>query len=178
MLKKSKPILTAWMDNITLDKRTIRTLASETRVCILKTIDSWPVTLKDLTDELNNSKPTVHEHLTILIESGLVKKVNKNNKWVYYELAEEGKGILHSCKSPKRILILLSSSILAFVGGVLEVYRFVKNIFPTPAKGGGGMPVYEPEHLTIGLILFSLGFLFLYLLHRSIRGRSTGKAHF
>jgi DNA-binding transcriptional ArsR family regulator len=166
------------MDRITLDKRTIRTLASETRVDILKKIDSRSMTLKDLTDELNISKPTVHEHLTILIESGLVRKVNKNNKWVYYELTEEGREILHSCKSPKKIIILLSSTILAFVGGVLEVYRFVKNIFPTPAKGGGGMPVYEPEHLIIGLILFSLGFLFLYLLHRSMRVRSKRKAHF
>ncbi len=65
------------------------------------------MTLKDLTDELNISKSTVHEHLTILIESGLVRKVNKNNKWVYYELTEEGREILHSCKSPKKIIILL-----------------------------------------------------------------------
>jgi DNA-binding transcriptional ArsR family regulator len=136
------------------------------------------MTLRDLADELNIYKSTVHEHLNILIDSGLVRKVNKNNKWVYYELTEAGRGILHSCKSPKKIILLLSSTILAFVGGVIEVYRFVKNISPLPVKGGGGVPVFEPEHLIIGLILFSLGFLFLYLLHRSMRGRSTGKAHF
>ena len=66
------------MDKITLDKKTIRALASETRVDILKKIDSGSMTLNKLTDDLNISKPTVHEHLTILIESDLVKKVNKD----------------------------------------------------------------------------------------------------
>jgi len=86
------------MHKITLDKETIRALASETRTDILKKIDSWSMTLNKLTDDLNISKPTVHKHLTILIESGLVKKVNKDNKWAYYELTGKGTEILHRAK--------------------------------------------------------------------------------
>ncbi len=113
------------MDKITLDKRIIRTLASETRVDILKKIDSWSMTLNKLTDELHLSKSTVHEHLTILIESSLVKKVNKDNKWVYYELTDKGTEILHPHKM-MRIIVLLSSAILSFAAGIVEVYQVVR----------------------------------------------------
>ncbi|MHC1623764.1 MAG: winged helix-turn-helix domain-containing protein [Candidatus Methanospirareceae archaeon] len=58
-------------------------------------MDSWSTTLRELANELNISKSTVHEHLTILVESGLVKKVNKDNKWVCYELTDKGTEILH-----------------------------------------------------------------------------------
>ncbi len=44
------------MDKITLDKRTIRALASETRVDILKRLDSGSMALRDLTTDLNISK--------------------------------------------------------------------------------------------------------------------------
>ena len=86
------------MDKITLDKGIIGALASEPRVAILKKIGSGSMTLNKLTDDLNISKPTVHKHLTILIESGLVKKVNKDNKWAYYELTGKGTEILHRAK--------------------------------------------------------------------------------
>ena len=154
------------MDKITLDKGTIRALASETRVDILKKLDSGHMTFKKLCDELNLPKSTVHENLTVLVESGLVRKKNIDNKWVYYVLTEEGRGILHSGKSPKKIIILLSSAILSFFAGIVEIYRVVRSIFLPK-----GVP--EAEHLIIGLILISLGFLFLHLLNRS--RRATGK---
>ena len=151
------------MDKITLDKGTIRALASETRVDILKKLDSEHMTLKGLGDELNLPKSTVHENLTVLVESGLVRKKNMDNKWVYYVLTEEGRGILHSGKSQKKIIIiLLSSAILSFIAGIVETYRFVRSIFLPK-----GVP--EAEHLIIGLILILLGFLFLHLLNRSMR---------
>ena len=165
------------MDKITLDKRTIRALASETRVDILKKIDSRSMTLNKLTDDLNVSKPTVHEHLTILIESGLVKKVNKDNKWVYYELTDKGMEILHPHKKTK-IMVLVSSAILSFVAGIVEIYLAVRSVFPEEGLKDVDVvdvALYEPEHLITGFVLISFGFLFLYLLHRSRRGKATGK---
>ncbi len=151
------------MDKIILDKETIRALASETRVDILKKLDSEHITLKELCDELNLPKSTIHENLTVLVESGLVRKKNIDNKWVYvYVLTEEGRGILHSGKSQKKIIILLSSAILSFAAGIVETYRFVRSIFLPK-----GVP--EAEHLIIGLILILLGFLLLHLLNRSMR---------
>ncbi len=143
-------------------------MASETRVDILKKLDSEHMTFKNLCDELNLPKSTIHENLTVLIESGLVRKKNIDNKWVYYVLTEEGRGILHSGKSPKKIIILLSSAILSFIAGIVETYRFVRSIFLPK-----GVP--EAEHLIIGLIFISLGFLFLHLLNRSMRWKATRK---
>lgn len=166
------------MDKIALDKRIIGALASETRIDILKKIDSGSMTLSKLTAESNISKSTVHEHLTILIESGLVKKVNRDNKWVYYELTDKSTEILHPHKMT-RIIVLLSSAILCFVVGIVKIYQVVRSVFPeeglTDVADVADVALYELEHLITGLVLFSLGFLFLYLLHRSRRGKATGK---
>lgn len=162
------------MDKSTLDKKTIRGLASETRVFILKTIDSGSMALNKLTDDLNISKPAVHEHLTILIESGRVKKVNKDNKWAYYELTDKGTEILHPHKKTKMI-VPLSSLILSFVFGIVEIYQVVRSVFPEEGLTDTDMVLYELEHLITGLVLISLGFLLLYLLHRSRREKATGK---
>ena len=91
------------MDKITLDKGIIGALASEPRVAILK---------------------TVHKHLTILIESGLVKKVNKDNKWAHYELTDKGTEILHPRKMT-RIIALVSAAILSFVVGMELSFYFI-----------------------------------------------------
>jgi ArsR family transcriptional regulator len=148
------------MDKIALDKRIIGALASETRIDILKKIDSGPMTLSKLTDELNISKSTVHEHLTILIESGLVKKVNRDNKWVYYELTDKGMEILHPHKMTK-IIVLLSVAILSFVVGIVGLYWFVRSIFIFPEETLKAIAPYEPVHLISGLILISLGIILL-----------------
>jgi len=132
------------------------------------------ICIKKLTDELNISKPTVHEHLTILIESGLVNKDNKDNKWAYYELTDKGTEILHPHKKTKMI-VLLSSLILSFVFGIVEIYRVVRSVFPEEGLTDVDVVLYEPVHLITGLVLISLGFLLLYLLHRSRRERVAEK---
>ena len=148
------------MDKIALDKGIIGALASEPRVAILKKIDSGSMTLNKLTDELNISKSTVHEHLTILIESGLVKKVNRDNKWVYYELTDKSTEILHPHKMT-RIIVLLSSAILSFAVGIVGLYRFVRSIYIFPEEAFKAIAPYEPAHLITGLILISLGIILL-----------------
>ena len=119
------------------------------------------MTLSKLTDELNISKSTVHEHLTILIESGLVKKVNKDNKWAYYELTDKGTEILHPHKMT-RIIVLLSTAILSFVVGIVGLYWFVRSIFIFPEEALKAIAPYEPVHLITGLILISLGIVLLF----------------
>ena len=152
------------MDKVALDKRIMGALASEMRIDILKKIDSGSMTLSKLTDELNISKSTVHEHLTILIESGLVKKVNRDNKWVYYELTYKGTEILHPRKMT-RIIVLLSTAILSFVVGIVGLYWFVRRIFIFPEEALNlnlrAIAPYEPMHLITGLILISLGIILL-----------------
>lgn len=152
------------MDKITLDKGIIGALASEPRVAILKKIGSGSMTLNKLTDELNISKSTVHKHLTILIESGLVRKVNKDNKWAHYELTDKGTEILHPRKMT-RIIVLLSAAILSFVVGIAGLYGFVRSIYIFPEEALNlnlkAIAPYEPVHLITGLVLISLGIILL-----------------
>ncbi len=160
-------------DKIALDKKTLGALSSETKVNILKSLDIRRMTASELSKKLNLPKSTIHENLKRLIDADLVKKNDDNNtNRVYYELTEKGITILHPHKMTK-IILLLSSAALSFVGGIIEIYLFIKSTFPEEVMRGA--PLYEPKYLIFGVILLSLGILFLYLLHRSRRGKATGK---
>ena len=67
-------------------------MASDTRIGILEALYSGSKTLKGLCDELGLAKATVSEHLSKLIDAGLIEQVNKGSKWVYYQLTEVGGG--------------------------------------------------------------------------------------
>jgi DNA-binding transcriptional ArsR family regulator len=71
---------------ITLDRKTFKILASETRVGILKRLDKRQMTVSDLARTMNMNKATVFEHLEKLIDAGLIKKKEDERKWVYYSL--------------------------------------------------------------------------------------------
>jgi len=143
---------------IVLDKRDLKALSSDIRVEILKKLDSGSKTLRKLSDELNLPKSTVHENLTILVESGFVEKRNEGSKWVYYELTEKGRNVLHPHEKVK-IILLLSSAILSYAGGVMEIYLFIHRA--RPEEGVKGIP-FHPEHLILGLILVIIGAILLY----------------
>jgi hypothetical protein len=63
-----------------------------------------------------------------------------------------------------KIILFLSSAVLSFVGGIIEMYCFIKSAFPEEAVKG--VPSYEPTYLIFGVILLSLGILFSYLAFR------------
>ena len=151
-------------DKIALDKQIFSALSSETRINILKKLDSKRRTLKELCDELNLPKSTIRENLTVLVESDLVRKRNIGNKWAYYEPTEKGRRLLHPHEMTK-IIILLSSAALSFVGGIIEIYLFIKSAFPEEVLEGG-VPLYEPKYLIFGVILLLLSVLFSYLAFR------------
>ncbi|HJH27003.1 MAG TPA: hypothetical protein C5S37_09605 [Methanophagales archaeon] len=100
-----------------------------------------------------------------MVESDLVRKRNIGNKWVYYEPTEKGRRLLHPHEMTK-IILLLSSAALSFVGGIIEMYWFIKSTFPELEKEEEIVPLYEPEYLIFGVILLSLGVLFSYLAFR------------
>ncbi|MEA2074171.1 MAG: winged helix-turn-helix domain-containing protein [Euryarchaeota archaeon] len=150
-------------DKIALDKQIFSALSSGIRINILKKLDSKRRTLKELCDELNLPKSTIHENLTVLVESDLVRKRNIGNKWVYYELTEKGRRLLHPHEMTK-IILLLSFAALSFVGGIITIYWFIKSAFPE--KVMRSVSLYEPKYLIFGVILLSLGVLFSYLAFR------------
>src|SRR5256714_5968794 len=80
---------------ITLDQESFRALASDVRVDVLKRLDARRETVTDLSNLLGLSKPTLLEHLEKLQSAGLVKRVDEGRKWIYYELSDKGRKILH-----------------------------------------------------------------------------------
>ncbi|GAI85880.1 unnamed protein product, partial [marine sediment metagenome] len=83
---------------------------------------------------------------------------------VYYELTEKGRRLLHPYEMTK-IILLLSSAALSFVGGIIEIYLFIKSAFPEEVLEGG-VSLYEPKYLIFGMILILVGVLFSYLAFR------------
>lgn len=91
---------------ITLDQESFKALASEVRVDILKKLDERRQTVTDLSNFMGLSKPTLLEHLEKLQNAGLVKRVDEGRKWIYYELSDKGRKVLH----PERVSIVLALS--------------------------------------------------------------------
>ncbi|NMX21155.1 ArsR family transcriptional regulator [ANME-1 cluster archaeon GoMg4] len=153
-------------DKITLDKKTLGALSSDTRANILKSLDIRRMTVTELSKKMNIPKSTIHENLDRLIDTDLVKKNDEGNKWVYYELTEKGRRLLRPHEMTK-IILLLSSAALSFVGGIIEMYWFIKSTFPELEKVEEGIvPFYQSKYLIFGAILLSLGILFSYLAFR------------
>ena len=151
------------VDKITLDKKALGALSSGTRANILKSIDIRRMAVTELSRRLNLPKSSIHENLNRLVDTDLVKKNDNGNKWIYYELTEKGRRLLHPCEMTK-IIILLSSAALCFVGGIIEMYWFIKSTFPEREEEVTGIvPLYEPKYLIFGVILLLLGVLFSYL---------------
>lgn len=153
-------------DKITLDKKTLGALSSDTRANILKSLDIRRMTVSELSKRLNLPKSTIYENLNRLIDADLLKKNNDGNKWIYYELTEKGRRLLSPHEMTK-IILLLSSAALSFVGGIIEMYWFIKSTFPELEKVEEGIvPFYQSKYLIFGAILLSLGILFSYLAFR------------
>ncbi len=100
-------------EKITLDRKTFRTLASDTRVSILKSLDQRRKMLTELSKELKMSPSTVKEHMDSLKRADLVVLKDDGHKWKYYELTRHGKNILHP--GDIKVWVILSLSGLAFL---------------------------------------------------------------
>lgn len=123
---------------ITIDRKALFTLASETRINLLKELDKKRMTQSELSKELEISKTAVKEHLDKLEEAGLVKRSEEGRKWIYYQLTGKGKYVLHP-GSKITITLMLSAAMAAIGGGFFELYRYVMSKFalgpllaPTP----------------------------------------------
>ncbi|NIP34225.1 MAG: ArsR family transcriptional regulator, partial [Thermoplasmata archaeon] len=86
-------------------------MASNTRIDILKLLDESQYTVSDISRKLDMNKATVHEHLSKLMEVGLVKKDDSPRKWVYYRLTWKGRNLLH----PERVRVMVSLGVMLTV---------------------------------------------------------------
>ena len=76
---------------VVLDSEVFKALASPTRLAVLRSLDERRKTVTELARDLELNKATVHEHLQLLVATGLIKKRDdEGRKWIYYELTWRG----------------------------------------------------------------------------------------
>src|SRR5690348_15384032 len=132
---------------ITLDQESFKALASDVRVGILKRLDVRRETVTDLSNLMTLSKPTLLEHLEKLQSAGLVKRLDEGRKWIYYELSDKGRKILH----PERVAITLALGIavaLAAIGAFLVVSAEVAIMPGSPLMNNASAPSAERSALS------------------------------
>ncbi|MEA2035288.1 MAG: winged helix-turn-helix domain-containing protein [Euryarchaeota archaeon] len=143
-------------DDVTLDRKDISALSSDVRVAILKSLDGQSGNVSVLAKELALAKSTVHQHLTILTDTGFVK-VDDNRKWRSYTLTSKAHRILHP-GTGYRILLLLGTSLFTLTIGMFFIYSFVHGYIVQ-----GKSTIHDPLMLILGEMLLILTVVFWYL---------------
>ncbi len=109
-----------------IDRETLKAIAVDTRINILKLLSNKSYTLSDIADMLGLGASTVKEHLDILVKAKLVKKENTERKWKYYSLTFKGRRFIE----PKEVKVLFAfiTTLIAAVGtGFVFAKRFILN---------------------------------------------------
>ena len=167
---------------VTLDQASFRALASDVRVDILKRLDARRMTVTDLSNAMNLSKPTLLEHLERLQGAGLVVRLDEGRKWIYYELTGKARKVLH----PERVqivLALVTSALLLGVGAFALLVGLQSQLASAPANGTpeaaqaqfGGIAATAGNAILLGVALLLLALvpcLTALLLWRRARRRT------
>jgi len=102
-----------------MDKTVLKALSTDTRQEIIKLLAKRPYTASELSSLLNKHITTITEHLSVLENSGLIKKKESTNKWVYYTLTAKGERIFKP--TYYSWVIVLSVSLLCLLIGFQQI---------------------------------------------------------
>ena len=105
------------------DKQIIRSLSSDTRVDILKSLARRRKMPTELAKEMGLAASTVSEHLKNLEASRLIKKKETGHKWIYYELTEKGHTLVQPQYTPQFVVVLA-------LGGLIFLAGFTTYLIP------------------------------------------------
>lgn len=112
-----------------IPRNLLKTIIADTRVEILKALETRPMTASELSKKLKKHVTTVSEHLDLLKNSNLVERVERSGrKWVYYKLTKEGKKVLHP-ESYRWIAIIAISFLLVLTYFIFTVDAYPGSIF-------------------------------------------------
>ncbi len=105
-----------------LDRTMLKALSTDTRQDIIKFLMKRPYTASELSKLLSKHVTTVTEHLNILENSGLIRKKESTNKWVYYTLTEKGEKLFKPAYY-SWVVVFAVSAVLMFTG-FLRVFSY------------------------------------------------------
>ena len=111
-----------------LDFKSVKALASPTRLEILNKVLDEEATTTKLSDELDKSKSTVSNHLKVLTESGLLEKDQEDGRRrVIYRPTSKARAIVEG--KERKVKFSVVSSALTAVGGIFLLNRSITEIF-------------------------------------------------
>jgi DNA-binding transcriptional ArsR family regulator len=105
---------------VVLDKSSLFALASDTRMEMLKALESNRRTVSQLAELINIDKSAVYRHLKKLEEGGFVART-EDHGFVYYALTWRSRDILNPNDKTK-IVILISSALICALALMLMAY--------------------------------------------------------
>lgn len=127
------------LEENTIELNEIQNLSSETRLDILRILNGRRATVSELSRSLDISKSAVLYHILRLSEIGFVNRVDDGErKWIYYELSSKGKNVIQSKKIT--VDLLLSSSVLSLIAGILQVEQYIASVRKLPLIRGVLIP--------------------------------------
>jgi len=162
-----------------ITKETIKALASDTRLEILKILARRRRIAADIAKDLELAPSTVNEHLKKLEESELIRRKDTGHKWIYYEITEKGKNLVQP-KTPVQFILILSLGFLMMViGGFYsfagEVRSFAGEAAPLSISKGtsdatGVVQYTGPGTNWIGVIILVIGIILIVIgLHEILK---------
>lgn len=150
-----------------LDRETIKALSTDTRQQIMKMLAKRPYTASEISKITKKHVTTVAEHMEVLEKTGLVKKRESTNKWVYYELTDKGEHLFRP--NFYSFVVVLSLSLVLMFVGFLRVFN--PEAAPQIAeKTGDAARAYAAPFDYTGIALIIIGALGIaYLIYRKHR---------
>jgi len=104
-----------------IDRKTLKALAADTRLDILKSLGKRRKTPSELSKELNLAPSTIIEHLNRLEEADLIRREETGHKWIYYNLTKKGSSLVKP-KVPTQFIIVLSLCFIVVFAGFVYYY--------------------------------------------------------
>lgn len=154
------------MERIGLDQKTLKALAAETRVRILKLLDKKPATLSDVAEGLGMSLPTIGEHLKALEDAGLVEREQTERKWKYYSLTQKARILLHP--NTTTIWFVLGLFLFSAAGTIISALRYFspasRPVFAASKMAAGtamAAPAIAAQAFPVWLVVFGIATIIL-----------------
>jgi DNA-binding HxlR family transcriptional regulator len=121
-----------------VDRDVLKVISADTRMDIMKELGEGARTPSFLGKKFNKSNATIVEHLHTMEKHGLVKRVEQpGKKFVFYTLTGKGQGIISS--KSRRLVIILSVSVLFMVGGIFSMGNYFYGLYSLQSMRAAGI---------------------------------------
>ena len=129
-------------EKVVLDRSSFEALSVDTRIKVLKSLLVRRKTLSEISEEQSMSVSGIKEHLQILENAQLVRKIDDGHKWKYYELTKKGREVV----GPKelKVWIMLSISIVCLMVSSFFIFGSSMTTSEIPLTKSQPLPAPSP----------------------------------